>query len=239
LKLAFRGIEVQGVYPQALPDLFKGSQLVLIGKYAGEGPVTVLLTGKVGKAEKQFVIEGIKLTKENTYNFLPRLWATRRIGYLLEEIRLHGASTELVEEVTKLGMKFGIVTPYTSFLVTEKERMHIDTAAPEAKAAFEAGKVSGAGAVRVAKATQALKAEDLAPLAASEQIRYKDDKTFYLKDGIWVDSLYKEGGAVKEIKFNSDEYFRLLAQKPSLAKYASVGTKLIICFEGVNYKITE
>jgi Ca-activated chloride channel family protein len=239
LKLVFRGVEVQSVYPQALPDLFKGSQLVLIGKYTGEGPVTAILTGKVGKAEKQFVIEGITLTKENTYNFLPRLWATRRIGYLLEEIRLHGASGELVDEVTKLGLKYGIVTPYTSYLVTEKERLRIDAAAPEAKAAFEAGKVTGAGAVRVAKATQALKVEDLAPQAVSEQIRYKDDKTFYLKSGVWVDSLYKEGGALKEIKFNSDEYFRLLAEKPGLAKYASVGTKLIICFEGVNYKISE
>lgn len=242
LKLVFRGVEVQSVYPQALPDLFKGSQLVLIGKYTGEGPVTAILTGKVGKAEKQFVIEGIKLTKENTYNFLPRLWATRRIGYLLEEIRLHGASgasNEVVDEVTKLGMKFGIVTPYTSFLVTEKERLRIDAAAPESKVAFEAGKVSGAGAVRVAKATQALKAEDLASRAASEQIRYKDDKTFYLKNGIWVDSLYKEGGALKEIKFNSDEYFRLLTEKPGLAKYAAVGIKLIVCFEGVNYRISE
>jgi Ca-activated chloride channel family protein len=239
LKLVFRGVEVQSVYPQALPDLFKGSQLVLIGKYTGEGPVTAILTGKVGKAEKQFVIEGVKLTKENTYNFLPRLWATRRIGYLIEEIRLHGASGELVDEVTKLGMKYGIVTPYTSYLVTEKERLRIDAAAPEAKAAFEAGKVTGAGAVRVAKATQALKVEDLAPLAASEQIRYKDDKTFYLKSGVWVDSLYKEGSTLKEIKFNSDEYFRLLAEKPGLAKYAAVGTKLIVCFEGVNYKISE
>ena len=242
LKLVFRGVEVQSVYPQALPDLFKGSQLVLIGKYTGEGPVTAILTGKVGKAEKQFVIEGIKLTKENTYNFLPRLWATRRIGYLLEEIRLHGASgasSELVDEVTKLGMKYGIVTPYTSYLVTEKERLRIDAAAPEAKAAFEAKQVSGAGAVRVAKATQALKAEDLASRATSEQIRYKDDKTFYLKNGIWVDSLFKEGAALKEIKFNSDEYFRLLTEKPGLAKYAAVGTKLIVCFEGVNYKISE
>lgn len=239
LKLTFKGIEVQSVYPQALPDLFKGSQLVIIGKYAGEGPVTAILSGKVGKADKQFVYEGQKLVSDNTYNFLPRLWATRRIGYLLEEIRLHGASGELVDEVKKLGIKYGIVTPYTSFLVTEQERLRIDAAAPDAQAAFEARKVTGAGAVKVAKATQALKSEDLAPRAASQQIRYKDDKTFYIKNGIWVDSLYKEGSSLKEIKFNSEEYFRLLAEKPGLAKYVSVGTKLIVCFEGVNYEISE
>jgi len=239
LKLVFKGIEVQSVYPQSLPDLFKGAQLVLIGKYTGEGPATVILTGKVGKADKQFVLEGQKITKENTYNFLPRLWATRRIGYLLEEIRLHGAASELIDEVKKLALKYGIVTPYTSYLVTEKERVHFDAAAPEAQVAFEAGKVTGAGAVRIAKATQALKSQDLAPMAASQQIRYKDDKTFYLKNGVWVDSLFKEGSPVKEIKFNSDEYFRLLAEKPGLAKYISVGTKLIVCFEGTNYQISE
>jgi Ca-activated chloride channel family protein len=239
LKLAFKGIEVSNSYPQTLPDLFKGSQLVVIGKYKGGGPATIVLTGKVGKQEKRFVLENQKLTKDESANFLPRLWATRRIGYLLEEIRLHGSNNELIEEVKKLGLKYGIVTPYTSFLVTEKERLVLEAAAPESVDALKAGRVTGAGAVKVAKATQKFKAEDQASQVESQQIRYKEDKTFYLKDGYWVDSLYKEESPLKEIKFNSEEYFRLIAQKPGIAKYLSVAPKLIISFEGVNYRITE
>src|SRR5205814_2300783 len=54
-------------------------------------------------------------------NFIPKLWATRRVGYLLDEIRLHGESTELRDEVTELARKYGIVTPYTAYLIVEDE----------------------------------------------------------------------------------------------------------------------
>ncbi len=239
LSLAFKGIEVSNSYPQTLPDLFKGSQLVLLGKYKGDGPLTVFLSGKVGKEEKKFVLENQKLAKDESYNFLPRLWAIRRVGFLLEEIRLHGANPELVEEIKKLGLKYGIVTPYTSFLVTEKERQFLEAAAPEAQDALRAGKVTGAGAVKAARVTQRLKDEEQALQVVSEQIRYKENKTFYLKDKIWVDSDYKEGSPFKEIRFGSEEYFRLLSEKPGIAKYLSVADKLIINFEGTNFKITE
>lgn len=239
LVLSTSGIEFRDAYPRTLPDLFKGSQLVLVGRYSGAGPATVTLRGKVGKEDKKFVLEGQRLVKDDAYNFLPRLWATRRIGFLLEEIRLRGTSTELVDEVKNLGLKYGIVTPFTSYLVTEKERLSIAAAAPEAQDALQNRQVSGAGAVKMAAATQALKSEDQAAQAASKLIRYKEDKTFFFKDGFWVDSTYKEGGQTKEIKFHSDEYFRLVADKPGLAKYLAVGAKVIVCYEGVNYKIIE
>ena len=55
------------------------------------------------------------------HGFIPRLWATRRVGYLLDEIRLHGEKDELKEEVVKLARRWGIVTPYTSYLIIEDE----------------------------------------------------------------------------------------------------------------------
>ncbi|NOR53379.1 MAG: VWA domain-containing protein, partial [Candidatus Aminicenantes bacterium] len=239
LDIDFKGIEVKEVYPRVLPDLFKGSQLILVGKYRGRGPVTVMLSGKVMKKEKKFVLRGQRLTKDESYNFLPRLWATRRVGYLLEEIRFHGEAKELVEEVKKLGLKYGIVTPYTSFLVTDKERRTLDAAAPEAEEALFARKVTGAGAVKIARVTQRLKGEAHAARVISQKIRYKGEKTFYLKDGFWIDSDYKEGSRIKEIRFNSEEYFRLLTEKPGIAKFLSIAKKTIISYDGVNYKITE
>jgi len=239
INLDFKGIEVKDTYPRVMSDLFKGSQLVLVGRYRGEGPVTATLSGRVGLEERRFTLRNQKLIKEESFNFLPRLWATRRIGYLLEEIRLNGEKEELVEEVKKLGLKYGIVTPYTSFLVTEKERHLLDLAAPEAANAISAHKVTGVGAIKVAKASQRLKAEDLASRVDSQIIRYKEDKTFYFKNGEWVDSDYKEGSPIKEIQFNSEEYFRLILEKPGIAKYLSVASNIIITYEGINFKITE
>ncbi len=239
LSLRLKGIDITNSYPRTLPDLFKGSQLVLIGQYKGEGPVTLTLAGKVGREEKKFVLENLNLSKDEAYNFLPRLWATRRIGYLLEEIRLSGSNPELVDEIKRLGLRYGIVTPYTSFLVTEGERESIAAAAPAAEQAMRKGLVSGVGGVQAAKISQTLKDEERASQTASTQIRYKAEKTFYLKDGLWVDSEYKEGSPVREFKFGSDDYFKLLGDKPGLAKYLSVSETLIVNYLGVNYKIVR
>jgi Ca-activated chloride channel family protein len=239
LSLSYRGIEVSQAYPRTLPDLFKGSQLVVVGKYAGEGPVAITLGGRVGPKDRTFTAEGLKLVRDETYNFLPRLWATRRIGYLLEEVRMRGESNELVEEVKKLALKHGIVTPYTSYLVTERERVHLEAAAPAAQEAMAGRQVTGAGAVKASKVAASFKDKERADEVVSEQIRYKENKTFYAKDGVWVDSAYKEGSPVVEVKFNSDEYFKLLAEKPALAKFLSVGTKVVVVLDGVNYKIVE
>jgi len=237
ITVKFSGIDTKDVYPRILPDLFKGSQLLMIGKYRSEGSVSVELTGKVEEETKQFALKNQRLIKDDSYNFLPRLWATRRIGFLLEEIRLHAAQKELIEEVTRLGIKFGIVTPYTSFLVTEKEQRMLDAAAPEAQEAMAARKTTGAGAFRIAKATQAFKAQEQAVQVASQLIRYKSNKTFYLKDEVWVDSIYVEWKPVKEIVFGSDDYFKLLSEKPDISKYLSVAGNIIIVFEGKNYRI--
>lgn len=239
IEIDFRGIDVQEVFPRILPDLFRGSQLIMTGKFKGEGPVRVTLKGQVGKEKKTFILKEQELERQATYDFLPRLWATRRIGYLLQEIRLQGEKDELVEEVEKLGLKYGIVTPYTSFLVTEKERLTLEAAAPEAKTAITAREVTGAGAVKAARVSQKFKAQDRAEEVLSQNIRYKREKTFYLREGFWVDSSYQEGSPVKEIRFNSDDYFRLLAENPGIAPYLSVAKNLIVFYKNMNYKIIE
>jgi hypothetical protein len=201
--------------------------------------VSVVLTGKNGREEKRFVLEARALIAGDPFHFLPRLWATRRIGYLIEEIRLQGSNQELADEIRRLGLKYGIVSPFTSFLVTEREAQVLDAAAPAAREAIVGGVVGGAGAVRAAKATISFKMGDRAAQVASERILYKDDKTFYLKDGVWTDSEYKDGSPVTEVKFNSDAFYKLIAEKPGIAKYLSAGSKMVVVFEGVNYRIVE
>jgi Ca-activated chloride channel family protein len=238
LTLAFKGIEVKDVYPRSLPDLFRGSQLVVVGRYEGEGPVTAQLAGKVGGDARAFSVTDV-LASGKANDFLPRLWATRRVGYLLEEIRLHGQSRELVDEVKALGLKHGIVTPYTSYLVTEKEQLALEAAAPAAQDAVRARATTGAGAVLAAKVSQRLKSDEQASQVESARIRYKDDKTFYLKDGVWVDSAYEEGAPVKEVVFGSEGYFKLIADNPGLGRYLSVADKMIVSFGGVSYRIRD
>jgi Ca-activated chloride channel family protein len=120
--LKFTGdIRATKLYPAALPDLFKGEQLVLAGRYSGHGNSVVIIEGMVNGATRKFTYE-VKFPEESSdHEFIPRLWATRRVGNLLDEIRLHGENGELRDEVTQLARKYGIVTPYTAYLIVEDE----------------------------------------------------------------------------------------------------------------------
>ncbi|MBK7860122.1 MAG: VWA domain-containing protein [Archangiaceae bacterium] len=107
------------VYPKKLPDLFKGQQLVVMGRYRTPGEAKAVLSGSINGAKKSFEYGAAMSGQNKAADFIPRLWAIRKVGYLLEEIRLRGERAELKDEVTLLGKKFGIVTPYTSYLVVE------------------------------------------------------------------------------------------------------------------------
>ncbi len=106
------------IYPVQLPDLFQGSQLVLMGRFNGYGPTVVRLTGQVGAETKTFDYE-VKFPErtEDGHDFVEQLWARRKVGFLLDQIRANGEKRELVDEVTSLAKKYGITTPYTSYLI--------------------------------------------------------------------------------------------------------------------------
>jgi len=114
-------IPTYDVYPKPLPDLFAGSQLLVIGRYRGEGPTAVTVTGKVGGRTRKIVEETKYPKNAEGADFLPRLWAERKVGYLLDEIKNHGEKKELTEEVVRLAKEYGILTPYTSFLVVPEQ----------------------------------------------------------------------------------------------------------------------
>jgi Ca-activated chloride channel family protein len=109
------------LYPSPLPDLFKGEQLVLVGRYLGKGESAAVIEGTVNGESRKFATD-VKFPSESGDNdFIPRLWATRRVGYLLDEIRLRGENKELKDEVTDLARQYGLVTPYTAYLILEDE----------------------------------------------------------------------------------------------------------------------
>lgn len=119
LEMQIEGVRTHDVYPTKLGDLFCGTEIRVLGRYDGEGDARLALTGRSGKGEQRFTYEVYLPRREEGHGFIPRLWAIRKVGYLLDEIRLHGENRELKDEVVELAMAYGIVTPYTSFLVQE------------------------------------------------------------------------------------------------------------------------
>src|SRR4051812_17611622 len=115
---AGKGVHLSEMYPNQLPDLFHGGQVVVLGRYHGNGHVALTLTGQVGKKTREFVYEAhFPRQTGDDKGFVEDLWARRKVGYLLDQVRTNGEKKELVEEVVMLAKRYGITTPYTSYLV--------------------------------------------------------------------------------------------------------------------------
>jgi Ca-activated chloride channel family protein len=263
LKLDFGGVETDLMYPKALGDLFKNSQLVIVGRYKNSvNSATMRLTGKVGGREEVFTFAKQSFPEERSDNaFLGRLWATRRVGYLLEQVRLNGENRELKDEIIQLGTRYGIVTPYTSFLVTEdmrhlgrqqlpREEMRLlesMTVTPGTGLGSEGSMrratiPTGESAVVYSKAENKMKGSDKieSPESYIASVRTVAEKTFQLKSEEWIDTEVKDPSALPkvEVQFGSEEFFNLIAREPKLAEFFSLGKKVTVVFKGKVYRVT-
>lgn len=123
---------LRAVLPAPLPDLFAGEPLVVLGTYRGDEPLRVELGGELLGDARAFTYR-FDLDRASPKNaFVARLWASRRIAGLADEIRQAGADPaqaaqlagdprfeELASEILELSTRFGVLTEYTAFLATE------------------------------------------------------------------------------------------------------------------------
>ena len=113
--------KANSIYPRKISALYRGSEFVLVGRFKGTGPGHITLAGNVGGEPKQIHLDVNWPARDVENSFLPRVWAMRKIGHLMEDLRLHGNNPEIVNELVALATRHGIVTPYTSQLVVENE----------------------------------------------------------------------------------------------------------------------
>jgi len=250
--LDFGDIVPSDLYPNPLPDLFAGTQLVVVGRYRNSGPATIELTGTVNGEPQKFVYPRQHFDDSGGKDFIPRLWATRKIGYLLNQIRLHGENKELIDQIVKLSVRYGIVTPYTSYLVTEPgqdvlsdegrnaivEEQYAQSASATAAPAY------GADAVNRSQAESGLAGAE-APSApegeAANVVRIIGTHTFLLSEGVWIDTAFDPSKMqTKPVEFASEDYFSLLDARPELATAFALGPRVIaLADDGAAYEVTD
>jgi Ca-activated chloride channel family protein len=247
--LRFDGVKTSLIYPQQFPDIFEGSQLVILGRFEGEGKASVSLSGTAGDLRKDYSYSVNFTQEKEKNNFIPKLWASRRVAYLIDQIRLYGENNELVDEIVKLSKKYGIINEYTSFLIkadyrlADRELMEQGVRVVEEKAKMDVG----SGAVYQSKnllAMQAPLSKDVYYDASGKvqkvnEVMNVENKTFFNKNGLWVDSEYE--GKMETIKIEkfSSAYFKILAKNPKIAKYLSLGDNVIVVLNHTAIEIGE
>ena len=133
VKVEIAGVRLRDNYPKDLGDLFEGDEIVVAGRYFGED-VPKLEKGADGLYHTNLTVKGVYAGKDKTftypvtfnpggknwrYDFVKKLWAIRRVGFLLDQVQLNGSSQEIIDELVRLSRDYGIMTPYTSFLADE------------------------------------------------------------------------------------------------------------------------
>ncbi len=117
LHLDLPDLVVTEQYPPTIGDLYNGRQILLAGQFekAVKGPVTL----KAKRGDKELVYTWPQISFEPTEDatYVPRIWAGRKIAYLIDRIRLDGESSEMVREIIDLSTKYSLQTPYSSWLV--------------------------------------------------------------------------------------------------------------------------
>ncbi len=248
VELSFEGIEVSDLHPQQLPDMFQGSSLLLTGRYQATGSdVTVRVQGKAGEVEQEYVYQ-FKLDQTGNHDFVPRLWATRRVGRLLDQVRVEGETPALVEELQGLGLGYGLVTPYTTFVIQGQTG---GAASAENMSLYsnllDLGRGSGQTTIQARVQNQMYQETDRAELAAGANIINNSERSMaqvfnqnidlsllqqqqlagsitlqWIEDNIKVD---------QEVIFGSKAYFTL-ADDPAVRPYLRSGSNVVFSYQG-------
>ena len=251
LALRADGVELYDLQPQSLPDLFAGGELVVFGRYReeGSGERSVTVTGRRDGREERFATNATPGGEPGRNDYIQQLWAARKAGALSHEIRLRGPNPELVNELKRLALRYGILTEYTSYLVQEPNQVVVRPMFDRAPAAQ-----AGAAAVERSRAEKALsgslqlsavtvdgaaRADSLSVGSSGEARRTQrvGGRVFLWRDSAWTDIAHGDSLHVVTVAAFSDAYFALLRALPELVKAATLEPAVLVAGRRVSIRI--
>ena len=221
------GVKTSDIAPNGMAGIFAGNQALLTGRYTGSGDATVTVTGNSARGHETFTYQVVFPAVDDTDPTVAQLWAQRRVADLLTELRIEGSRDALVQEIVDIATRFGIVTPFTSYLAQEPDlAFSPDAARKWVDDNVQAAPTSGEGAVRSAADLEDLRTGTLD--LGGTAIRVVGAHTFYLLDGTWVRDGFEPGTNAPEVPVGSNAFVTLIAASPELASAAALGERVVV-----------
>ena len=225
VQISFDGGGVYDLGPEAISGIFAGTQVLLSGRYDRPGDATVTIRGNTASGAESFSHPIHFPERDFADPTIAQLWAKQRIADLLTELRIEGVRDSVIAQIVEIATRFGIVTPYTSYLAEEPDIAFAEEQAAEAVAdASAAAPASGERAVESASDIEALRDGDFD--LGAEHVRVLRDRSFIYTDGVWIESGY-DGSEPLEIVVGSRLFAALLEAQPDLAGAPSLGERVI------------
>ncbi len=110
-------------YPAVMPDVYKGQRLVVTGRYRGDGPQTLTVSGTIGGEQRTLELPVDFPREDAEHPWVARLWAKRRAEHLLADVRMYGETAEAKDEIVALSTEYRFATPYTSLVAHADPRV--------------------------------------------------------------------------------------------------------------------
>ena len=255
------GVELYDLQPHTLPDLFGGDELVVFGRYRGAGSPkgvpdgpgerVVTVTGRRSEREERFSTGARFGSEQPGTDYIQQLWAARKAGALSSDIRLHGQNPEIVNELKRLALRYGILTEYTSYLVQEPNQVVNNRLMREYRAPAPQDQ-AGADAVQRSRAEKALSGslhlEAVVVTAAADSVSARGaamqnrtqrigGRMFVWRDSVWTDIAHGDSLRVVRVVAYSDAYFALLRALPELVQPATLEPAVLVAGRRVSIKI--
>jgi len=239
----FRGMPVTDVVPGKIGDVYRGSLVVLAGRYAGACTGVLHIAGHRGDASRELQIPiELPATTGSDMAFVAPLWASRRVGECLEQMRLEGSDAAL-DEVVSLSRRYGIVTEYTTAIdAADAPSLSDAEVASQAREQLRRARNvnSGKWAVMQSVNDKGLKnkvavnsAENGFMDAQGEKkeassVKQINGSAFYQKDGAWLEADDGVERAQRSVKRYSPEYFRLVEESEDFSRAAALDGEVIL-----------
>ena len=255
LRIADGAVNLTDVYPRQLPDLFAGEELVLFGRYTVQRDMEgdIAITGQRGGRPERYATQATFAAHEDGNDFIPRLWASRKLGHLSQQMRLHGQNQETVEEIRALALRYGLLSEFTSYLVQEpavvaQTGMAASAVVPPAAPANSVGMKA---VQRADNERMRREAASSVQLAAAEELAARDavkdeasaklvgGRRFQLDGSLWKDAGHRPNARVVTIEPFSEAYFAVLRQLPELEKYWKELNNVLVAGQRVSVQVSK
>ncbi len=239
LELGAAPVRLREIYPVTLPDVFAGQEMVLLARYRGDGEGELTVSGRRAGQTERFAAAASFPMRSEAHGYLPRLWASRKLGHLTRQVWLEGPTSSLIEEIRETALRYGLPSEYTAYLVEEPDAIAMGGGGGvtgRREVAFDAAPPRMAeGARAVASASRARQLRDVSRSADVDAVaeelearvaeqggrRVEGGRLFELRDGVWVEASPSEEIPLITVKLFSRAWFDLVAALPEVTPAAS------------------
>lgn len=172
IKFKTNGFNAYDIEPMTVPDMMSERPIMIFGKYKGTPSGSITLSGKVGRKPYKQTFDLSKATADSSNSALRYLWARERIKYL--DYQVENQDDASAKKILELGLKYNLMTNYTSFVAIDEEIVNKDgkqvsvkqaVPLPEGVSDYAVGHDAGAVSNRMVSME-----ENYVTLAAEEEI---------------------------------------------------------------------